>query len=311
LQRAEGEHFGRLGLALAKLEYRPALPINLTYLEQGNKQTFSNEFLSLISALGHFGGEESRQTLWKLLKQIPPDDDTVMPIMENLLQTALPEDFPQLVQYYRSLPRPDKPDTIFAPPPPISVFARSVQARRLFDEMKRAEGLWDMLEQAEWWLNADLQLSEVCLNDLEKAFDNKYEGVFDILLRETLRLFEDRGDDLTTWQTAWESGERPVGYRQRALYTLLILREFASLPKTYISRREQESVMGLALLAQLSVESDDQSGRIQIVPLSEPGNLRVNPQKPFPVAPRKQRKNESPPAKELRGKRRNAERSDN
>jgi hypothetical protein len=263
LERAEGEHFGRLGRTLAQLGYGPALPIILAYVEQDDKKVSLNEYLSLISALGKFGGDEARQALWKLFDQEAQSSSRAVPaLMDALLEVAQPEDISRLIQAYRALPRSnDKRDTPRFPRTPLSTFASIVQTGRLVDEMgyEIDEGLGAMLERAEWWLDAELQFSETCFDDLEHAFDNKYEGLFEILLREAQHLFEERGDDLTGWQAAWEAGERPIGYRQRSLYTWLILKGFADQPKTYLTRRQQESILGLGLLAQLSVASDDQA----------------------------------------------------
>ena len=126
LNHAEGELFGRIGKALAKLGYQWALPKILDYLNS-HPVEFSTEFVSLIEALGEFGGDESRQMLWRLLEQESapdkqkkqPETDSILyqffssdfsgnlliyPLMEALLQAAQPEDISKLVQLYRTLP---------------------------------------------------------------------------------------------------------------------------------------------------------------------------------------------------------------
>jgi hypothetical protein len=80
-----------------------------------------------------------------------------------------------------------------------------------------------------------------------------------ILFREAQRLTKERDDDVTGWQAAWSAGERPAGYRLRTLYTLLILEGLSGQSVTDATQRQKESNLGLALLAQLSVESDDQA----------------------------------------------------
>jgi hypothetical protein len=255
LQRAEGEHFGRLAMTLARLGYRPALPLILAYTNEDDRQISFGEYLSITFALGRFGGNEVRRTLWTLLEQAGSSTDMVKPLLEALLQAAQPEDIPRLVRHYRSLPFDDSWHS------PISAFAGSVEATRLVEELGYGlkHGLEAMLERAEWWIGVPLSLSEICRDDLEEAFENNYLDVASILLREARRLVEERGDDLAGWQAAWAAGERPAGYRQRALYTLLILEGLAEQSPPDLAQLQRESVLGLGLLAQLSVESDDQA----------------------------------------------------
>jgi hypothetical protein len=255
LQRADGEHFGRLAMTLARLGYRPALPVILAYVNQGDKHAGFGEYWSVTHALGEFGGDEVRQTLWTLLEQAGSSADAVRPLIEALLRAAQPEDIPLLVQHYRTLPFDDGWHS------PLSAFAASVEAARLVEELgyELKNGLEAMLKRAEWWLGAPVSLSEICLDGLEKAFDNDYLDVAEVLLREAQRLVEERGDDVAGWQAAWTTGDRPVGYRQRALYTLLILEGLAEQSPTDLTQRRRESTLGLGLLTQLSVESDDQT----------------------------------------------------
>ena len=259
LQQAEGERFGRVASALAKLNYRPALPLILANIDGRDNRPinfFHDKFLYLVHALGKFGGTEARQTLWGLLeRKISTDDYVVTSLMDALLEAAQPADIPRLAQHYRTLPLEERGRT------PLAAFAASVRAGRLVDEMTYEvdQGLEAILDRAKRWLNADLQVSETCLDDLEHAFDHKYAGVFEILRSEARRLVAERGDDIAGWQATWAAGERPAGYRRRALYTLHTLEAFAGLPQTFVRRRAQESLMGLGLLLQLSIDQDDQA----------------------------------------------------
>ncbi|MBI1881169.1 MAG: hypothetical protein HYR94_23565 [Chloroflexi bacterium] len=255
LQRAAGEHFGRLAMTLAGLGYRPALPVILAYLHQDDQRLDFSEFLSLTHALGEFGGDEARQMLWALLEQARGPTEAVSPLMNALLQTAQPEDIPRLIRHYRTLPFDDGWHS------PLSAFAATVEAARLVEEIRHEvkNGLSAMLERAEWWLGEPLSLSASCLDDLKQAFDNNYSGLAEILLRELRRLVEERGDDVAGWQAAWAAGERPLGYRRRVLYTLLILAGLAEPSSPDLAQRRRESALGLGLLTQLSIESDDQA----------------------------------------------------
>lgn len=255
LQRADGEHFGRLAMTLARLGYRSALPVILAYVNQNDKRVGFSEFLSLTHALGDFGGDEVRQTLWEQLEQVGSSTGAATPLIEALLRAAQPEDILRLVRHYRTLPIDESWRN------PLSAFSASVGAARLVQEIQyQAEkGLSAILERAEWWLDAPLSLSETTLTDLKKAFDDDYSGVAGILFREAQRLTQERDDDVTGWQAGWSAGERPAGYRLRTLYTLLILEGLSDQSVTDVAQRQKESVLGLGLLAQLSVESDDQA----------------------------------------------------
>ncbi len=255
LQRAGGDRFGRLASTLAKLEYRPALPVILAHLQSGGRQIDSNEVFWLSEALGRFGGDEARQMLWTLLEHTPASDIGITTLMRAILQAAQPDDIPRLVQYYRTLPPANHTFRT-----PLSEFAASVGVDRLVDELNRVakNGLAAMLERAEWWLDAQSQLSQTYLADFEIAFNNKSSGVYRLLLGEAQRLVEEREDDVSAWQAAWEAGERPTGYRRRVLYTLLILQALADQPQTSSSRLQPESILGLGLLLHLSIDRDDQ-----------------------------------------------------
>ena len=100
----------------------------------------------------------------------------------------------------------------------------------MVQEMTRVvdEGLFGLLDVAGWWLGQEPELSETCLQELIDIFDNKYQGVFDALLREAHTITEQRGDDLAGWTRAWLSGNRPVGYRREAQFVPLILEAFAA-----------------------------------------------------------------------------------
>ncbi len=284
LSNAEGNKFGHLVSTLTQLKYQPAIPVLLKYATQTDKSSMSFvEFRSLLEPLGKFGSDKVRQTLWTLLKQEPPtlkpiDKEkfslltmfeadfephfALVPIIDALLRAALPEDIPRLIAYYRTLPFDDRDLTSYGIyRHPLSIFAESVGAGRLVSKMENQidEGLAKMLADAEGWLNADLYLSEACFDKLEAAVGRLFLDVLNIVLQEAQRIVEARNDDLDGWQAAWEAGEGPVGYRQRTLYTMLILQALAAQPKTTLTRRKQEGVLALALLAQLSVDVDDQA----------------------------------------------------
>ena len=92
-----------------------------------------------------------------------------------------------------------------------------------------------------------------------EAIKRNHRGVVEALLREAHQIVVARGDDLAGWKAAWAAGQRPVGYRQRALYTFFILEELAARPAVEREQRRQESVLALGLVTQLSVDRDDQA----------------------------------------------------
>lgn len=284
LQQADDKRFSKLASALGTLRYQPAAAVLIDRINQTNTTPMDYaDFRSVCEALGKLGGDEARQTLWNLLNQpstlparVTPLDKFVfarfepdfephfitVPVINGLVQAAQPDDITQLVEFYRTLPLDSRELSHFGLyRHPISILAESVQAARLVDEMstQAEKDLWAMLEQAEWWLQTDVEWSDACFNNLEAAVDRLFLGVVDIVLQEAQRITAERADDLAAWQAAWQAGDRPTGYRQRTLYTLLILQALAAQPKTVRTRRTQESILALALLAQLSVDVDDQA----------------------------------------------------
>jgi hypothetical protein len=261
LKEANGDRFGYLAQALARLDQREALPLILDLLGlagRGMEILDANEFLYLVSALGTFGGEQVRQVLWEFLDSFPRDRVFADVVMKAVLDAAQPEDIARLVQLYRSWPSGPYSSR------ELTVFASAVGAERLAQEMGYAagDGLEKTLERAEWWLRRQPELSELCKRDLIGAFGHEHRGVFDVLLREARRMIEQRGDDLTGWSMAWRAGDRAMGYRREALFVPLILEAFARQPNPHREQRMKESALGLALLCQLSVNGDDQ-GRLE------------------------------------------------
>lgn len=258
LKQAQGARFGYLSEALARLDHREALPLILERLERARRERESldaNEFLRLVKALGKFGGNEARQALWEILDSLSKDRLWAGAAMQALMDTAQPEDVARLVQIYRSWPPSQYGSR------ELDAFASAVGATRLAQEVKRVveDGFDAALERAAWWMGSEPVLSEECEDGLVAAFRRKHKDTFRVLLHETQRIIEQRGDDLVGWLAAWEAGDRPVGYRRRALLTMLILRAFAAHPHRHLNQRMQESSLGLSLLCQLSIDCNDQA----------------------------------------------------
>ena len=77
LRRARGHRFGYLSEALAHLGHREALPLIMERVERARRDkeaVDANEFLRIVNALGVFGGDKARQTLWKILSSLSSRD---------------------------------------------------------------------------------------------------------------------------------------------------------------------------------------------------------------------------------------------
>ncbi len=261
LQQAEEDRFGRLALALAKLNYRPALPVLLDYLRhRGLELEKLSGYSFMAQALGRFGGEEVCRALWETLDQESLPEMVSLPLLEALAQTARPEDIPRLIEYWRDRDR----DGYFSRRSgPAELLAESVEAGRLVNEMESSlkQGLKAMLKQAAWWLDTEIRLSRPGMVELEQAIaKERYANVPEILWTEAQRLAETRVDDLAGWQAAWAAGAPPGGYRRRAIYTWLILKALAQPPAEALNRQHQkkEALLGLSLLVYWITDRDDQ-----------------------------------------------------
>jgi hypothetical protein len=258
LQHADGARFGYLSEALARLGYREVLPLILTRLERARQEQEAlgaNELLYLVNALGMHGGDEARRALWGVLDSLSRDLVWAGAVMKALLSAALPEDVVRLVRTYRSWPASRQDGR------QLEAFASAVGAGRLAQEAEYAikDGVDAVLERITWWLGSEPELSEECVEGLARAFKGGYKDTFRVLLREARRIIEQRGNDLEEWRATWNAGDRPAGYRRRALFTVLILKAFAASPNPRPERRIQESNLGLSLLCQLSIDRDDQA----------------------------------------------------
>ena len=257
-QHAHAPYKGYMALALARLDYREALPHILEHLEviwQEQTALDANEFLYLVESLGLFGGEEARRRLWQILPHFARDDFFGGTISQAVLKASQPKDVIRLVESYRSWPVGPRPSRH------LDSFAVVAGAGRLLQEIRSVidKGLDAALERATWWLGREPELSKECVTSLSTAFGHRHEGVFDVLLAEARRLTEERLDDIAGWQTKWEAGEQPAGYHRRALLTLSILEAFAAHPNQHPEQRRHETALGLALLCQLSIDRDDQA----------------------------------------------------
>ena len=249
---------GYLAESLARLGVREALPLILARLageEQDADAPDLDEFLYLVSALGSLGGEPARQALWRLLDERARPGTWHQPVIDALLEAAQPDDVARLVAAIRSRPAG-------------AYLSRTLDAlgdaagvghvaSSLAEDV--AQGLDRALDALETWLSRRPPLSAECLLGLEAAFHDGWRGLWDVLLAETRRLVRERGDDVAGWQAAWEAGERPVGYRHRAVLALLLMEAFARQPLAEPERRHAEAALGLALLAGLSLDRDDQA----------------------------------------------------
>jgi hypothetical protein len=254
--RIQGDNRGHLAMALARLGYRPAMPLIVRHLQQPDRKASLNETMLLAHAVGEFGDDEARRVLWGLLEQAPASDGLLaIFLFDLLLRIAQPEDKARLIAQYQTLPPGQFGRT------PLSVLADSVGVGRMVDEMKRkqADGLAAMLERATWWMGVELALSRTVLGELAEVIQRNPTGMVEALLREARRIVAARGDDLADWEAAWAAGQRPAGYRQRALYTFFILEGLLARPATDTEQRRQESVLALGMVAQLSIDRDDQA----------------------------------------------------
>jgi hypothetical protein len=259
LRRSRGDRFGYLSEALAHLGHREALPLIMGRVERARRDkeaVDANEFLRIVNALGVFGGDKARQTLWKIFDSFSSRDRLwAGALIEALLNAAQPEDVNRVVQIYRSWPAGDQSDRC------LDAFASAVGAGRLAQEARYAaiNGFDAMLERVEWWLGSEPVLSEECEKGLISAFENEHKDAFRVVLREARHIVEQRGDDLDRWLEAWEAGDCPVGYRRRTSLTMLILSAFAARPNSHLEQRVRESSLGFALLCQLSLDCNDQA----------------------------------------------------
>ena len=256
LERSRGDRLGLLARALARLDYRAALPAILeiaTRAGPGSEKPTVDESLYLASALGDFGGPEARRVLWRMLETTSGDHYWDATVIDALLKAAMPEDVAMLMRVYRS----------WGPSPRVrrhlEAFAGAVGASRLVEAVRRAsrDGLDAVLERVAIWLGQYPDLSDECEAALASAFRRRHQGSLTAMRDEAHRLLNMRGDALDAWLAEWHGGERPVGYRRRALLALLMLDELADNPSRSREQRANEAGFGLALLCQLSVDRND------------------------------------------------------
>jgi hypothetical protein len=255
LPAAQGERFGRLAVALARLDPNAARPFLLERARLGRQRLQEDEYLLVVEGLGHAGGGESRQALWQLLGAYTRDAFGAMAVVESLLQIAPPGDIRRLVQRLRAWPpsrRLWRSST--------SALAAAANVERLFEEMAGAAGggLRSMLEQAEGWLGRPAHLNAQQTRALARAFRDRPAEMFPLLQAEAVRLLAARQDDVAGWRAQWESGVQLSGYRRQAVLSLLILEALLSPLLPHANRLRAEAILALSLVCQLAVDRDDE-----------------------------------------------------
>lgn len=257
MQRVSDTHFGALAEAAAHLGLAEALPL---IVAQSRRQDIPFDvnawFLRLTRALGRYGhAPEARQRLWELLSEARAHPLWAGAVIEALLYAARPDEVPRLVKGYRALPFNRRT---------LRSFGGPAGARRTIDETGYvlSQGFDAVVDRIYGWLGRSLPVSPDTYVRLRSAFAKPRINIFTILLGEVRRLMRERGDTIAAWHAAWEAGAELVGYRRQAVYTLALLEALAAERPVGGEQRQAEAAMGLALLAQLGVDRDDQ-GRLE------------------------------------------------
>jgi len=257
MQRVPAVHFAALAEAAAQLGLAEALPLIVT---QSRRQDipFSSPgwFLRLTRALGRYGHTpEARQRLWELLSEVRAHPTEAGMVIDALLYAVRPDEVPRLVKGYRALPFDRRV---------VRAFGGPAGANRAIHETGYvlSQGFDAVMGRIVDWLGRSLPVSPDTYVRVRSAFDRPRINMFTLLLGEARRLVHKRGDHVAAWRAAWEAGEELVGYRMQTVYTLALLEAFAAERTVVGEQRQAEAAMGLALLAQLGVDRDDQ-GRLE------------------------------------------------
>ncbi len=257
MQHVPPAHFAALAEAAAQLGLAEALPLIVAHSRRQDIP-FSSPgwFLRLTHALGRYGhAPEARQRLWELLSEVRAHPAEAGMVIAALLDAVRPDEVPRLVKGYRALPF-DRHT--------VQSFGDPAGANRTIHETGYvlSQGFDAVVDRIYGWLGRRLPVSPDTYNRLRSAFAKPRINIFALLLGEAQRLMHKRGDNVAAWRAAWEAGESLVGYRLQVVYTLALLEAFAVERAVGGEQRQAEAAMGLALLAQLGVDRDDQ-GRLE------------------------------------------------
>lgn len=257
MQRAPAAHFAALAEAAAHLGLAEALPLIVAQSRRRDVPFDSHGwFLRLTHALGRYGhAPEARQRLWELLSEVRAHPTWAGMVIEALLYAIRPAEVPSLMKGYRALPFDRRT---------LRSFGGPAGAGRAIEETGYvlSQGFDAVVNQIYGWLGRSLPVSPDTHVRLRSAFAKPRINIFTILLGEARRLTRERGDAIAAWRAAWEAGDELVGYRRQAVYTLALLEAFAAERTVGGEQRQAEAAMGLALLAQLGADQDDQ-GRLE------------------------------------------------
>lgn len=251
--------------AAGQLGVVEAVPLLLERLQSTAVKNNPSAFGRVIEAVGRLGGEQARSALWSLLEHTQPADYAVGDVAQAVLQAAQPGEIDRFMHWYRHKVPAQFHPRILRPLADVSGVSR------LYDELLRAApgDLGDLIGFAEDWLETELPFAAESLASLAQSFKDQAGDVYTPFLREAKRLIEQRGDAVATWREDWQAGARPIGYRSQAVFTLAVLQAFAARPTSRVGQWRAEFMLGLALLAQLSVDQDDEARLGQAVDRNE------------------------------------------
>ena len=257
-----------LTTALGQLRSPGLLPHLAAELEAAPAQAPSESkklaLFSVIEALGYYPDEVARSALWQFVERYQEDDRLTYIAFQGLLRFASPAALPRLAQRYGQL-KPHSGDAwehaVIALAEVTGVDDLSREIIQIMATDDPDEVLW-LLDD---WLQDEVGYSENFEDDFYGTALFSYAGLLPHILAELERVVAERGDELSAWLAAWQSGARPDGYRWRMLYAHHLITALVEQLPSQPARPQEVAALGLALLGQALLDQDDQAS-LQVAP---------------------------------------------
>lgn len=230
---------------LARRQSTQFLPILLAQvaaldLEQPTPAHFFLDGMQ-VEALGEYDDPQAIALLWRLNEGYRWDSRFQESIYTALLRHPDAERLPRLLTRLVQLRKVNDHERASA----WQALADTIGVRRIFAELAASDDLTELVEEIDsWWGVAPFPDALRLFIQVEYTSDK----LLPLLVDAFTRTAQARGDQLTDWLTAWQSGTAPVGYQQRTLYGWQILTTLAQLPLATAAPYHRLAARALALL---------------------------------------------------------------
>lgn len=250
--------------ALGQMRSATMLPHFLAVLEsdsEGPTPIAEIQLDNAIDGLAQYPDEAARKALWRFAKYQRYVDHKTCSAFSGILRFADAETIPRLLKYSRRL----KQEKGFSWTSIMSPFAEAVGLERIYEEALTScqqggpSKAWDTIQK---WFKTRLPLSRELEFEISSiAYKTPiiaHQKLLRGISRQIERFASKRQDDYEAWLVEWAAGKRLSGYGWRMILAYQTISTLLTLSKPTAKQAEEELTLALVLLAQVSIDENDE-----------------------------------------------------